>query len=101
MKKWIVTGGAGFIGRALIWKLNQEGIDDLWVVDRVERSKNLQGKKFREYLDAEALLKAVAADKLPPVDGIVHLGATTSTTETDAGLLKRNNLEYTQALAQW
>ena len=26
----IVTGGAGFIGSAFIWKLNTEGIDDNW-----------------------------------------------------------------------
>jgi ADP-L-glycero-D-manno-heptose 6-epimerase len=101
MSKWIVTGATGFIGSAMVWKLNEKGIDDLWLVDRVRREETLRGKRFKDYLDAEALLQAVAADKLPPVDGILHLGANSSTTETDAGLLKRNNLEYTQALAKW
>jgi len=35
----IVTGGAGLIGSAFIWKLNQEGIDDILVVDHL-RSGN-------------------------------------------------------------
>ena len=33
MKKVIVTGGAGFIGSAFVWKLNLEGIDNILVVD--------------------------------------------------------------------
>ena len=30
---YIVTGGAGFIGSALVWRLNQAGIDDIVIVD--------------------------------------------------------------------
>ena len=29
----VLTGGAGFIGSCLLWKLNQEGIEDIIVVD--------------------------------------------------------------------
>jgi ADP-L-glycero-D-manno-heptose 6-epimerase len=101
VKKWILTGGTGFIGSVLLWKLNQQGLDAIWIVDRVERPQNLKGRKFRDYLDADDLIKRVDSNKMPDVDGIVHLGATTSTTETDAGLLRRNNLDYTRALAEW
>ena len=33
--KYIVTGGAGLIGSALIWELNRAGIDDILVVDHL------------------------------------------------------------------
>lgn len=36
---YIVTGGAGFIGSAMIWKLNEENIDDILVVDNLASSE--------------------------------------------------------------
>ena len=33
--KVIVTGGAGFIGSAMVWALNQRGINDILVVDHL------------------------------------------------------------------
>src|SRR5690349_8991628 len=101
---WIVTGGAGFIGSVLVWKLNQEGIDRILVVDRLDRSekwKNLRHRKYADYMDADTFVEQLTANKLGHVDGIVHLGATSSTTETDTDLLMRNNFEYTKTLARW
>jgi len=52
----ILTGGAGFIGSCFLWKLNQEGIDDILVVDDLDSSekwKNLVGKKFKDYLQKD------------------------------------------------
>ena len=101
---WVVTGGAGFIGSALLWKLNQEGLDDLLVVDRLESSekwKNLRSARFRDYLEADDFLSRLEAGKLTGIEGIVHLGANSSTTETNAAHLIENNYEYTRRLAQW
>ncbi len=47
----IVTGGAGFIGSAMIWKLNQMGIDDILVVDNLastDKWKNLVNLRYTE-----------------------------------------------------
>ena len=47
----IVTGGAGFIGSAVVWKLNQQGRTDIIVVDELrdgEKWKNLNGLQFAD-----------------------------------------------------
>src|ERR1700733_7752678 len=101
---WVITGGAGFIGSALLWKLNNEGQEDLLVVDRLEKSekwKNLRSRRFVDYLEADAFLEQLPAGRLGKIDGIVHFGACSSTTETDASFLIRNNYKYTKTLARW
>jgi ADP-L-glycero-D-manno-heptose 6-epimerase len=100
----VVTGGAGLIGSAVIWALNRRGIDDILVVDRLDSSekwKHLVPLRFADYLDAEDLERRTAARELAGVTTIVHLGACSSTTETDAHYLARNNYEYTKSLAHW
>jgi len=101
---WVVTGGAGFIGSALLWKLNEEGLSNILAVDLLENSekwKNLRDRRFADYLEADDFKGRLLADQLPKIEGIVHLGACSSTTETDAAFLIENNYEYTKALAQW
>jgi len=101
---WIVTGGAGFIGSVLLWKLNQEGHDNMVVVDRLESSekwKNLRARRFADYLEADDFLLRLEAHAFKGVEGIVHLGANSSTTETNASHLIQNNFDYTKRLALW
>jgi len=101
----IVTGGAGFIGSALIAALNKRSINDILVVDRLgsdQRWKNLVNLSFADYIDKEDFLEMVAEDVLPfSVDAVFHLGACSSTTETDVSFLMDNNFEYTKQLTQW
>ena len=37
-EKIIVTGGAGFIGSAVVWRLNEMGRDDILIVDRMDET---------------------------------------------------------------
>lgn len=101
----VVTGGAGLIGSAIIWSLNRRGLDDILVVDRLDLSekwKHLVPLRFADYLDADELERRTAAGRgLGDVRTIFHLGACSSTTESDAGFLLRNNYEYTKHLALW
>lgn len=102
----LVTGGAGFIGSALVWALNQRGHENILIADFLGSStkwRNLAPLRFADYLEADDLLKAVERNdsRLHPVDVIFHLGACSSTTETDAAYLIRNNFEYTKTLAEW
>jgi ADP-L-glycero-D-manno-heptose 6-epimerase len=101
----IVTGGAGFIGSAFVWKLNQEGIDDIIIVDRLGTSdkwKNLVNLRFVNYVHKDDFLEMIDTDTLPfEIDAIIHMGACSSTTERDADYLWHNNYVYTNLLAEW
>ena len=100
--KIIVTGGAGFIGSALVWRLNELGYDDILIVDRADKTdkwKNLAPLKFADYIDADDFIDDL--DDFKDARTIFHLGACSSTTETDADYMLRNNYQYTQDLARW
>ena len=101
----IVTGGAGFIGSAFIWRLNQEGIDDIVIVDSLgtdDKWKNLVNLRFTDYIHKDNFLRLICDDQLPfDVSAIVHMGACSSTTERDADYLWNNNYLYTKTLAEW
>ncbi|MEA3489824.1 MAG: ADP-glyceromanno-heptose 6-epimerase [Candidatus Omnitrophota bacterium] len=100
----ILTGGAGFIGSCFLRKLNEEGIDDVIVVDHLDDSgkwRNLAGKRFRDYVQKDDFLRMVDNDKLPRPEFVVHMGACSSTTLTDAGYFIKNNYEYSKVLAEW
>lgn len=99
----IVTGGAGFIGSALVWRLNTLGINQIVIVDELghdEKWKNLVNLNYQDFCNKTAFLKAVENDTLSyKVEAILHMGANSSTTEKDADHLMYNNYEYTKKLA--
>ena len=100
----IVTGGAGFIGSALIARLNERQINDILVVDQLgtdQKWKNLRNLSFADYVDKTDFLEMIIDGKLDsPVEAIFHLGACSDTTEIDASYLMKNNYEYSKLLAQ-
>jgi ADP-L-glycero-D-manno-heptose 6-epimerase len=102
---YIVTGGAGFIGSALIAAMNAAGINDIIVVDNLgatEKWRNLRGKQIADYIHKTDFLALVEANKLPTgINGIAHLGACSSTTEKNLDYLMRNNFSYSTALANY
>jgi ADP-L-glycero-D-manno-heptose 6-epimerase len=102
----LVTGGAGFIGSALIWELNRRGVQQILVADKLvqdEKWRNLVPLKFADYIDGSALEQIALRhpNSMKPFDFIFHLGACSATTEKDEDYLMRNNFEFTKVLARW
>ena len=86
----IVTGGAGFIGSAIVWRLNELGHDEILIVDRLDETdkwKNLAPLKFTDYIDADDFIDDLGHFADSSV--IFHLGACSSTTERDAEIADR------------
>ncbi|MBO4345588.1 MAG: NAD-dependent epimerase/dehydratase family protein, partial [Victivallales bacterium] len=103
--KYIVTGAAGLIGSALVWKLNQMGMDDILAVDHLgtsEKWKNLRALSFADYMEKDVFMEKLLAGAIPQdTEVILHMGACSSTTEKDATYLVHNNFEYTRTLAMY
>jgi len=92
----LVTGGAGFIGSALVWALNERGHTNIVITDLLgsdEKWKNLVPLKFADYVEAsffrEQLRHSPAA--FGKFATVFHLGACSATTEKDAAYLIDNN----------
>lgn len=102
---YIVTGGAGFIGSACVRMLNDRGIDEILVVDDLghgEKWKNLAGKRIADYLHKDEFLEHLLEDhEFGEVRAVIHMGACSSTTETDAEYMLDTNYRYSQILAEW
>jgi ADP-L-glycero-D-manno-heptose 6-epimerase len=101
----VVTGGAGFIGSAIVQKLNQRGVSNILVVDDLdheEKENNVAAEKYADLQGKTAFLKAIQSRSLTsPITAIIHMGACSSTTETNQEFLTKNNFEYTRHLAEF
>ena len=100
----IVTGAAGFIGRNVVAELNRRGPAELILVDNLgdsEKWRNLVGLNFEDLVTPEDLWPWLAGRAKGHVNAIIHLGACSSTTETDAEYLITNNYRYTRRLCEW
>lgn len=101
----VLTGGAGFIGSCVLRALNDAGRHDVLIVDSLRSGtkwKNLVGKKFVDILSKEQFRAAIGSEALDvDIDAVIHLGACSSTTETDADYLYDNNYLYSVDLAEF
>jgi ADP-L-glycero-D-manno-heptose 6-epimerase len=98
----VLTGGAGFIGSNILKKLNEEGHENIVVVDNLNselKKKNLEGKKYAAYFDKNEFLEKIHL--LQSITAIIHQGACSSTTETDQMYLQKNNVDYSKSLLRY
>jgi ADP-L-glycero-D-manno-heptose 6-epimerase len=94
----IVTGAAGFIGSCIVQYLNEQGYDNLVLVDDFgveEKRRNWESKRFQQIVERYNLFDWLQQHS-PKVNFIIHLGARTDTTEFDYAIHQELNVEYSK-----
>ncbi len=102
----VVTGGAGFIGSAVVWALNKRGETDIVIVDDVDheqKERNIAHLKYDRLVGIKEWREELTGGALDTlkVSGIIHLGACSDTTETNWEYLEDNNVEYSKDIIRW
>jgi ADP-L-glycero-D-manno-heptose 6-epimerase len=101
----IVTGGAGFIGSNIIHALNQQGEDDILLVDNLtngHKMQNIADLNIADYMDKhEFLEKLENPNFLTHIRAVFHQGACSATTEWNGHYVMANNYDYSKRLLAW
>lgn len=101
----VVTGGAGFIGSNIIRKLNENGVNNIIVVDQLENGKkmfNLTDLDIADYLESADFYNYLNDGKFSnKIETIFHQGACSSTTEWNGEYLIKNNFETSKTVLHY
>lgn len=93
----VVTGATGFIGSNLLVKMEYRGYDDIIAIDtfgncgKWKNVEKLSTVRFNSPVELDDILKSHKKE----IEAIIHMGGVSSTTETDADLVVKNNIELT------
>ncbi len=99
----VVTGGAGFIGSNILAQLSEDGRTGLVVCDWLEdgdKWRNIANCELEDVIAPEALFDFLHKNA-GQIDAVIHMGAISSTTETDVDLIVRSNIRLTNDLGDW
>lgn len=98
----IVTGAIGFSGSCLISRLNAANFNAIVAVDVFDfpsNSRNLEGKKILYKIVQDDFFKWL--DKsFEEVEFIFHLGTRTDAVETELGILRKADIDYSKLIWQ-
>lgn len=100
---YVITGGAGFIGSNIAAALEAKGAGPLVIADRLrhgDKWRNIAKRHLHDIVDPGNLSEFLAENSRE-VTGIVHMGAISATTETDADLIVETNFRLSRDLWVW
>ena len=100
---YVVTGGAGFIGSNILAGLEAAGAGPVAVVDRLgsdDKWRNIAKRELADVVTPENALRFLDA-YAGKVEAVIHMGAISSTVETDVDALVRENFHLSMGLWQW
>ena len=100
-----VTGGAGFIGSNIVARLAQDRSLDVVVCDRLREADLGKWRNLSKHAIGDFVTPGDMFDWLEKrwrdVEAVIHMGAISSTTETDADLLIQTNFGLSRDLYRW
>ena len=100
---YVITGGAGFIGSNVAQALEARGAGPLVVCDRLrdgDKWRNIAKRTLHDIVHPDHIHGFLDAEG-HAVKGVVHMGAISATTETDADLIVENNFRLSRDLWVW
>ena len=100
---YVVTGGAGFIGSNIAAAIEERGLGKVVVCDWLgdgDKWRNVAKRELTNIIDPEDLFDYLGGNEYG-IKGIIHMGAISSTTETDADLIFNSNFRLSLNLWNW
>ncbi len=100
---YVITGGAGFIGSNVAHTLDARDAGPLVIVDRLrdgDKWRNIAKRPLADIVHPDSI-HAFLAENTRAIDGVVHMGAISATTQRDADLIVETNFRLSRDLWTW
>ena len=98
----LVTGAAGFIGSNIVSSLNNKGFHNIIIcdwLDHISKRNNLNKLIYDNIISPENIFKYL--NKNDNIELVIHMGANSSTTETNFRLIYNFNTRFSRNLWKW
>ncbi|MCK5296895.1 MAG: ADP-glyceromanno-heptose 6-epimerase [Alphaproteobacteria bacterium] len=100
---YIITGGAGFIGSNIVAALEARGETDIVIVDRLRNAqkwRNIAKHEIYDIVSPDDIFEYLNG-RQTAVEAVIHMGAVSSTMETDVDKIFANNFSLSYGLWKW